>query len=199
MMEDAPDGMIDPLNVTTGTSLTPPPHLATPRLVLRPAQPDDAAALFRAYTADPEVARFMTWRPHRSVEETQAYLHACADQWAAGTRFTYLLEETGQTGPIGAIDLRPGGTGADFGYVLARAAWGRGLMPEALRALGAWALAQPGIWRASATCDVENRASARVMEKAGMRFEGVLRRHTVHPNLQPEPRDCRLYARVRGD
>lgn len=72
-------------------------------------------------------------------------------------------------------------------------------MPEALRALTDWALAQPGIWRAVATCDVENRASARVMEKAGMRCEGVLRRHTIHPNLQPEPRDCRLYARTKDD
>ncbi len=64
-------------------------------------------------------------------------------------------------------------------------------MPEALRALVDWALAQPGIWRAVATCDVENRASARVMEKAGMRSRVLLRRHTIHPNLQPEPRDCR--------
>jgi [ribosomal protein S5]-alanine N-acetyltransferase len=141
----------------------------------------------------------MTWRPHRSVEETREYLHGCAVRWAAGTGFTYLLEQAGSAGPIGAIDLRPHGTSADFGYVLARAAWGRGLMPEALRALGDWVLAQGGIWRAFATCDVGNHASARVMEKAGMRFEGVLRRHTVHPNLQPEPRDCRLYARVRGD
>ncbi|MET7244819.1 GNAT family N-acetyltransferase [Methylobacterium sp. EM32] len=182
----------------SAANLTPPPSLTTARLILRPAQPADAEALFSAYTADPEVARFMTWRPHRSVEETRDYLHACADRWAAGTGFTYVLEEPGRAGPVGAIDLRPGGTSADFGYVLARAAWGRGLMPEALRALGDWVLAQPGIWRASATCDGENHASARVMEKAGMRFEGVLRRHTVHPNLQPEPRDCRLYARVKG-
>ncbi|BCM84152.1 GNAT family N-acetyltransferase [Methylobacterium indicum] len=180
-------------------SLTPPPRLTTARLVLRPARPDDAEALFAAYTADPEVARFMTWRPHRAVAETRDYLRACADRWAAGTGFTYLLEELDRAGPIGAIDLRLHEMSADFGYVLARAAWGRGLMPEALRALADWALAQPGIWRAVATCDVENRASARVMEKAGMRCEGVLRRHTIHPNLQPEPRDCRLYARTKDD
>ncbi|WP_171070191.1 GNAT family N-acetyltransferase [Methylobacterium terricola] len=183
----------------SAASLTPPHRLATARLVLRPAQPADAAALFSAYTADPQVARFMIWRPHRAVEETQAYLRACAEQWAAGTCFTDLLEEADRAGPIGAIALRPAGTSADFGYVLARAAWGRGLMPEALQALSGWALAQEGIWRTFATCDVANQASARVMEKARMRFEGVLRRHTVHPNIQPEPRDCRLYARVKGD
>lgn len=118
------DGVAGVLDAMTAASLTPPPRITTARLVLRPAQPADAEALFSAYTADPEVARFMTWRPHRTVEETRTYLRACADQWAAGTGFTYLLEETGGAGPIGAIDLRPHGTSADFGYVLARAAWG---------------------------------------------------------------------------
>ncbi|WP_048461400.1 GNAT family N-acetyltransferase, partial [Methylobacterium indicum] len=77
-------------------SLTPPSRLTTTRLVLRPARPADAEALFAAYTADPEVARFMTWRPHRAVEETRDYLSACMDRWAAGTGFTYLLEEPDQ-------------------------------------------------------------------------------------------------------
>jgi len=49
----------------------------------------------------------------------------------------------------------------------------------------------------TAVCDVENIASARVMEKAGLSREGVLRRWLVHPNLGPEPRDCYGYARVR--
>jgi len=36
------------------------------------------------------------------------------------------------------------------------------------------------------------------MEKAGMTFEGVLRQYFVHPNISSEPRDCRMYAKVRG-
>ncbi|MFA6141455.1 MAG: GNAT family protein, partial [Hyphomicrobium sp.] len=68
---------------------------------------------------------------------------------------------------------------------------------EALRALTDCALRQSPIWRASAACDAENVASARVMEKAGMAFEGILRRAITAPNMSPEPRDCRLYAKVR--
>ncbi|MGV1760920.1 GNAT family N-acetyltransferase [Rhizobium sp. A41-96] len=37
------------------------------------------------------------------------------------------------------------------------------------------ALSHPAIFRAEATCDVENIASARVMEKAGVTKEGLLR------------------------
>jgi RimJ/RimL family protein N-acetyltransferase len=44
---------------------------------------------------------------------------------------------------------------------------------------------------------VENIASARVMEKAGMAREGLLRRYVVHPNISAEPRDAYLYAVVR--
>jgi RimJ/RimL family protein N-acetyltransferase len=84
-----------------------------------------------------------------------------------------------------------------FGYVLAREFWGRGLMAEALTFGVDWALAQPEVFRAFAFCDVQNPGSARVMAKAGMTREGLLRRWHVCPNLGPEPRDCWLYAKVR--
>ena len=70
-------------------------------------------------------------------------------------------------------------------------------MTEALAAATDWTLGQPGIWRISGVCDVENLASARVMEKAGLVREGVLRRWIVHPNLSDAPRDSFSYAKVR--
>ena len=58
-------------------------------------------------------------------------------------------------------------------------------------------MAQPMIWRIQAFCDVENVASARVLQKIGLTFEGTLRRYMVLPNLGDVPRDVRCYARVR--
>lgn len=75
--------------------------------------------------------------------------------------------------------------------------WGQGYMSEAARAMVDWALSQDEIFRVSATCDISNIASARVMEKAGMQREGILRRHTIHPHLSPEPRDVYIYAKVK--
>ena len=60
-----------------------------------------------------------------------------------------------------------------------------------------WSLAQPELFRVWATCDVENAASAGVLERAGMQREGILRRWTVHPSLGDEPRDCFCYAVVK--
>jgi [ribosomal protein S5]-alanine N-acetyltransferase len=48
-----------------------------------------------------------------------------------------------------------------------------------------------------ATCDSDNLASARVLEKIGLMREGVLRRHTIRPNISPIPRDVFIYAKVR--
>jgi ribosomal-protein-alanine N-acetyltransferase len=70
-------------------------------------------------------------------------------------------------------------------------------MTEVLAEVVTWALKQPSVFRISAVCDVENIGSARVMEKAGLVREGLLRRWLMHPNVSDEPRDCFSYARVR--
>ena len=86
---------------------------------------------------------------------------------------------------------------ADLGYGLARQHWGHGYATEAVQAVVRWALSQEQFYRVWATCDVENLASARVLEKAGMQREGILRRFIIHPNISSEPRDCYCYAVVK--
>ena len=70
-------------------------------------------------------------------------------------------------------------------------------MPDAANAVVEWALAQPEIYRVWAVCDVDNLASARVLEKIGMQCEGLLRRYILHPNISEAPRDCWCYAKVK--
>jgi RimJ/RimL family protein N-acetyltransferase len=86
----------------------------------------------------------------------------------------------------------------DLGYALARRWWRQGLMSEAVTAMIEWALAQPTIYRVWATCDADNVASARLLERVGMEREGVLRRWLVHPNLSKVPRDCLCYSIVKA-
>ena len=172
-----------------------PNGFATPRLLLRPIEASDAPTIFQAYAQDPEVSRFLTWRPHTSIEDTRSYL---ASAVAAVSSRNYAIIERGSGALIGSFELRQAASWRlGYGYALARPFWGRGLMTEALTEVAGWALAQPGIWRISDVVDVDNPASARVMEKAGFVREGVLRRWGLHPNVSDEPRDCYLYARVR--
>jgi len=56
----------------------PPAHWETKRLVLRPATRAEAPLAFESYTANPEVSRYMIWRPHRDVAETaMSWCHDC--------------------------------------------------------------------------------------------------------------------------
>lgn len=79
-------------------------------------------------------------------------------------------------------------------YHLARSEWGQGYATEAAQTVVDWALGQPRIHRIWTVCDVDNAASVRVLEKLGMRREGILKRWSIHPNISPEPRDAYCYA-----
>ena len=175
----------------------PPDHFETDRLILRLPRRDDAPAIFAAYAQDPKVTRYLTWHPHKNIEETYAIIDLNLKLWCDGTAFTYVLTLKDSDSPIGKIAIHPDGFKASIGYVLARSYWGKGFMTEAVRAVTDWILCQPDIYRVFATCDVNNPASAKVMEKAGMKYEGLLRRYMIHPNVSEEPRDCLMYARVR--
>jgi len=118
------------------------------------------------------------------------------DAYADGRR-PYVISERCSDPAIGMIEARLLGTTVDIGYVLARSCWGKGLMPEAIDALAATALASPSIYRVQATCDTENIPSQRALQKSNFIREGRLERYAVHPNLSPEPRACFMYARVR--
>ena len=173
-----------------------PERLTTPRLALRPPVLADADALFAGYCQDPAVCRYMVWTPHAAVTETRDFLAACVAGWASGSPLTWVLAE-GDGPPIGMIEARPGDTRVSIGYVLARAHWGKGLMPEAIRAVTDASLALPAVWRVDALVDTGNVGSARALEKAGFAREARLARYGVHPNVSPEPRDVYMYARVR--
>jgi ribosomal-protein-alanine N-acetyltransferase len=178
----------------------PPATFGTARLVGRVPRPDDAAAVFAAYASDPEVTRYLSWRAYDRVEPLTAFLRECVAHWEKGDgHLAWLLCLKGTDTPIGSIGVTlEGGGKAMFGYVLAKKFWGHGFAAESLTFLVDWFLARPTIWRAWAFCDAENVASVRVMEKAGMEREGILRRWHTCPTLSPEPRDCVVCARVKS-
>jgi RimJ/RimL family protein N-acetyltransferase len=177
----------------------PPVSFGTARLVARPPRVDDGPAVFAAYASDPAVTRYLIWPAYERVEPLTAFLRECLAHWEKGEgHLAWLLCLKGTDTPIGTIGVTVSPRGrALFGYALGRKYWGHGFAAEALTHLVDWALAQPAIHRAWAFCDVENPASVRVMEKAGMVREGVLRRWQVCPAIGPAPRDCVVCAKVR--
>jgi RimJ/RimL family protein N-acetyltransferase len=155
---------------------------------------EDTEAIFNGYAQDPEVVKYLTWRPHQDIETTRAFLRRCIQCWEGSAAFPWVIMLKDNQSLAGMIEMRIDDCRADLGYGLARSFWGYGYATEAVKALVNWALAQPEIFRIWAVCDLDNYASARVLEKAGMQREGVLRRYILHPNISSEPRDVYCYA-----
>jgi ribosomal-protein-alanine N-acetyltransferase len=168
-----------------------PDRIATARLLLRVPAAEDAEAIF-AYASDVESTRYMSWPRHRALDDTRAFLELAERGWRDDAVGAYLIERDGAV--IGSTGLHPHAAQlAETGYILARAAWGHGYATEACRAmidLGA----RLGFVRVEAQCHASHLPSARVLEKAGMRFEGVLRRRGLFPNLSSSREDVRSYA-----
>ncbi|MDO9315385.1 MAG: GNAT family protein [Burkholderiaceae bacterium] len=177
--------------------------LHTERLRLRAPQPGDEHAAFDGWAQDPDVLRYLGWRPHGAIADTRTQLDWDQARWLKRSAWTWLLVEP-RGAAIGLVQLIPQRFDGPahhlrLGYLLARGQWGRGLMREAVAAVLSEAFAQTPVWRIDALCDVDNHASARLLHALGFAHEGVLRRHSLHPNVSAEPRDVTVHARLRPD
>ena len=150
--------------------------LETPRLILRPFQDSDLEP-FVAYRSDPEVARYQSWEAPYSVESAMEFIAEMKHkQPAVQGEWYQLAVELKQDAPligdcafhILAHDARQ----AEIGFTLARPYQGHGYATEAVTRLLDYAFRDLGLHRVIASCDVDNLASARLLERAGMRREG---------------------------
>lgn len=180
-----------------------PRTIDTPQLHLRPPEPTDAAAIF-AYASDPAATRYMIWPTAADIDDTHDFLDDVAAGWAEGDDFCYAVTDAVTGALHGAASCQFDQHGAEIGYIVAPVFWGRGFATEAASALIEAAWGNGDLYRVWATCHVDNNASARVLEKLGMRFEGRLARWAPCPNLPGSakgsanaPQDALCYALTR--
>jgi ribosomal-protein-alanine N-acetyltransferase len=64
-----------------------PETFQTERLLLRKPRMEDAPVIFEAYAQDSEVTRYLVWKPHKNVKETEQFLSVCLQLWQAGKDF----------------------------------------------------------------------------------------------------------------
>lgn len=132
----------------------------------------DADELFRILS-DEEVNRFLPWFPHKTREETLRFLQdsvfADYDKAIAYRYAVILRSESSVIGYLSFLGIDEKERRGDIGYGLLREYWGKGIMTEAVKAL-LFRLKADGFRYATATHDVQNPASGRVMQKCGMRY-----------------------------
>jgi RimJ/RimL family protein N-acetyltransferase len=157
-------------------------RLATSRLLLRPPELADAAALW-PYVSDPELPRFMSWDAHRDLAETTTWLASTLVGREQGTDLVWLLLY--DRAPAGVIGLH-GITRqlrawrvdrAELGYWVAPPFQGRGFVTEAAREVMRFGFGELALHKITVGCISENVRSRRVIEKLGFRYLGEQRDH----------------------
>lgn len=155
------------------------PSLRTPRLLLRPFSMEDAPEVARL-CGDRAIAETTLAIPHPyELAHAIDFLAGRPESFESGRAvdFALTLQENGAlVGAIGVMIEREHSR-AEVGYWIGVPYWGRGYATEALRAVLAWGFENAGLQRIFAHVFPRNAASARVLEKAGLKPEGTLRRH----------------------
>jgi ribosomal-protein-alanine N-acetyltransferase len=167
----------------------------TTRLSLREFVAADFAAV-HAYSSDARVTRYLFFGP-RDEDSTAEYLEEllASQRELPRTRFELAVEEIASGRLIGACDLSLIESNAvDLGYMLSVEQWGKGYATEIALALVDAAFFDLRAQRVISTVDVNNAASIRVLEKIGMRWEAVYRKHRRAKNRWW---DCHLFTLPR--
>lgn len=150
------------------------PSLQSERLVLRPYRIEDAQAVYDSWTHDPRVTRFVSWSTHENPEATSLYLQSVIKNYQFPSYTHWLITLRDQ--PIGDISAslhKDEHLCAEIGYCLSYDHWGQGYMTEALEAVLQYLFEKVGYHRIRIRHDILNPASGRVMQKAGLQFEGT--------------------------
>jgi [ribosomal protein S5]-alanine N-acetyltransferase len=171
--------------------------LETSRLILRPWTLEDLPA-FEWISNDPDVADFTSsfvypqpegWARERLERQIEA-----PGTW--GHSFAVIWRETNEIIAEVSIGLELKRSRGELGYMCARDWRGRGIVPEAVRALTTWAFTNLELNRIQACHFPRNPTSGRVLEKAGLHREGVLRGYILKNGVSE---DVIIYGITRAD
>ena len=149
--------------------------IKTERLTLRRFELTDAEAMFNNWANDDEVTRYMRWQSYTNVDDAKTTLQIWVDNYINDNSYHWgiCLDNGELIGSIGAYIDSEHDCRAGLGYCIGRNWWSEGYMSEAVKAVINYMFTNTDTERIEAYYAVENPASGKVMQKAGMEFEGI--------------------------
>ncbi|MDN5199835.1 GNAT family N-acetyltransferase [Fulvivirgaceae bacterium BMA10] len=174
--------------------LNPPQVFETERLIVRKLKMSDAADIFHKYAKHPHLTKYVSWPTHKDIEDTNAFLAYALEAWEKGTDYAYAILLKNENELIGSTGFINEEGKVSIGYIINDQYSGKGYTTEAVIALNNWLKEQPEVYRIWAVCDMDNIASVRVLEKAGMEREGVLRNWCKFINQENRAKDCLCFV-----
>ncbi len=151
--------------------------LESTRLILRQFTDSDAGAMYQNWASDPKVTHHLTWPPHAGIEVTQSLLSDWIKQYDQPHVYNWLIEEKNLRTPIGSISVVRQDErlqSAEIGYCIGTPWWHQGYATEACKTVVDFLFDQVGFCQICARHVTDNPHSGAVMQKVGMRPEGIL-------------------------
>ena len=146
-------------------------ELRTERLLLRRYRPEDAAALYRKFGCDPEIARYTGWNPYETEEMTRKTVRDRIEKYTEEHAYGWAIEYEGELiGTAGAYDYDVRQDSIELGYSIERDSWGKGFASEAVQSVVTYLTEQEGISCILAWCASDNIGSQKVLGRAGLRL-----------------------------
>ncbi len=173
--------------------------LETQRLILTDLTEEDLADVWRI-ARDRDVMRYvLIWLENE--EHVTGFLRHAVEESGREDRMDYILAvrmpETGDFAGLAFIQIDPGQVStAEVGCILLPAYWKTGYASEILRILLTFGFTTLRLHRVYGKCDELNAASAHVLEKGGLRYEGTLREHVW---LRDHWRSTRYYGMLASE
>ncbi|MEQ2130644.1 GNAT family protein [Caldanaerobacter subterraneus KAk] len=152
------------------------PVLETSRLILKKISLEDAEDMFE-YASDPEVTKYVSWEYHKNIEDSLNLIKrilSISDKEEVAIWGLYLKENEKLIGTC-ELNIDRKNMIGEIAFALGKKYWNKGIMTEAVREVIEFGFEKLNLNRIQARCMVENIASERVMQKVGMKFEGILR------------------------
>mgnify|MGYP000862960753 FL=1 len=153
--------------------------LETKQLLLRRFTMSDAQAMFRNWANDPEVTKYLTWSPHGDIAETRRVLKNWIESYENPDFYCWAIVPKSSEEPIGSISVVHHDdkvNSVHIGYCIGKAWWHHGYTSEALSELIRFFFEEVGVNRIDSRHDIRNPHSGNVMKKAGMHYEGTMRK-----------------------
>ena len=175
-------------------------EIKTERLILRRFIEDDAEKMFLNWASIPEVTKYVTWFPHKNVEETKMIVKAWVKEYDQIDRYQWaiVLKETNEPiGSIGVVRQDDKSEKAEMGYCIGNAFWHKGDTSEALASVMEYLFYSIGFNRIAALHDIRNPNSGHVMTKCGMKYEGTHREAGV--TKEGDKLTYSIYAALRSE
>lgn len=152
--------------------------IETKRLLLRKFEIEDAPNMYKNWANDKEVTKFLTWLPHDSVEVSKEVIELWQKEGMSDNSYQWCIEFKEIKEPIGSIGVvhRMNEMEAvEIGYCIGKKYWNKGLVSEAFDAIITFFFNEVGANRIESRHDTNNPASGKVMQKCGLKLEGIKR------------------------